>query len=76
MRTITIHVSEETYQAFQEHAADTDTSASELIRTAMEEYYRANFAKIGSIFDAEPADAGRVLRPLSADNDLLEEMLG
>ena len=76
MRIITIHVPEETYRAFQDRAAGTNTSASELIRAAMEEYYRRHIATGESIFDHEPLDAGQVLRPLSRDDDLLEEMRG
>lgn len=76
MKTITIHVPEETYRAFQEEAATKGRSASELIRAAMEAYYRDHISSGASVFDAEPADLGRVFRPLSADDDLLEEMLG
>jgi hypothetical protein len=76
MKTVTVNVTEETYRAFQRHASERGTTASELIRSAMEEYYRSNIARAGSILDGEPADAGRVLAPLSPDDDLLGEMLG
>ena len=75
MKTITIHVPEETYRAYQDHAAQTCRSASELIRNAMEEYYASHFAGSGSVFDDEPAAMGRTLADLSPDDDLLQEML-
>ncbi|MFP4485048.1 MAG: DUF6290 family protein [Spirochaetota bacterium] len=75
MKTITIHVPEEKYQAFKEYAAEHDKSAAELIREAMEEYYRTHLQSGRSIFDHEPADMGRTLKPLSPEDDLLEEML-
>jgi predicted transcriptional regulator len=75
MRTITIHVPNDTYRAFQAHAVETGTSASELIRRAMEAYHRQHIQRPTSVFDNEPADAGRLVRPLSADDDLLGEML-
>jgi hypothetical protein len=40
VQNVTIHVPEETYRAFQEEAATNGQSASELIRAAMEAYYR------------------------------------
>ncbi|MFO7782367.1 MAG: ribbon-helix-helix protein, CopG family [Spirochaetia bacterium] len=76
MKTIRIHVPEDTYRAFHEEAPTKGQSASELIRAAMEAYYRNHISSGASVFDAQPADLGRVLRPLSADDDLLEEMLG
>lgn len=75
MKTITIHVPEETYRMFQKEAAKANKSASELIRNAMDEYREQHFIRSGSIFDGKPADVGEVLKPLSPDDDLLEEML-
>ena len=75
MKTITIHVPEETYRAYQEHAVRTSQSASELIRNAMEEYYHSHLARSGSVFDGEPAFMGNTLADFSPDDDLLEEML-
>jgi hypothetical protein len=76
MKTITLHVDEATYSAFQEEAARTGRPTSELIRDAMSSYYRSEIARPSSIFAQEGADAGEVLRDLSADDDLLDEMLG
>lgn len=75
MKTITVHVSEETYRAFQEFAAQSNRSAAELIRQAMDEYHETHLARRGSIFDDPGVDAGRVLAPVSEDDDLLDEML-
>ena len=75
MKTITIHVPEETYRAFQEHATQTNESASKLIRDAMEEYYRNHIGGGGSIFDGDPASLGETVADLSPDDDLMEEML-
>jgi hypothetical protein len=75
MKTITVHVPEDTYEAFKKHAGTEKRSAAELIREAMEEYYRAHLQSGRSIFDHEPADMGRSLNPLSPEDDLLEEML-
>ena len=76
MKTITIHVPEATYRIYQEQAAQTNQSASELIRNAMEEYCDSHFAHSGSLFDQAPADLGKTLAPLSPEEDLLQEMLG
>lgn len=75
MKTITINVSEEAYRAFKEYAARHDRTASELIRNAMDEYRKTYLAKDRSIFDDPPASVGAVLKDLSPDDDILEEML-
>ena len=75
VKTITIHVPEDTYRAFQERAAQTRQSASSLIRDAMDEYYRNHMSAGGSIYDGEPVALGRTLADLSQDDDLLDEML-
>jgi len=75
MKTITIHVPEATYRAYQDHAAQVRKSASELIREAMEEYYATHLARRGSVFDGEPAAMGQTLRDLATGDDLLDEML-
>ncbi|RQD75973.1 DUF6290 family protein [Desulfonatronospira sp. MSAO_Bac3] len=75
MKTITINVSSETYHAFQEYAARNNRTASELIRNAMEEYRRSYLREDQSIFDAPPANAGSILKDLTPEDDLLQEML-
>lgn len=69
VKTITIHVPEETYAAFQDRT-------SELIREAMSEYARRHFPAGTSVFDHEPAEVGTVIRRLDRDDELLGEMLG
>lgn len=76
MKTITIHVEEDAYAAFQRRAKEREESASELIREAMAEYAERHFGTGSSVFDHAPASVGRMLRPLDPDDDLIEEMLG
>jgi hypothetical protein len=75
VKTITLYVPEDQYAAFQKYAKRTGSSASELIRSAMSEYYGTHIARDQSVFDSEPASVGRVLKPLIEDDDLLDEML-
>jgi hypothetical protein len=75
MKTITLYVSEDQYAAYQEHAKRTGASASELIRSAMDEYYGAHIAQSASVFDGEPATVGKVMHPLDSSDDLLDEMV-
>lgn len=75
MKTITVNVSEPVYLEFQEYARRHDRTTAELIREAMEAY-RARWAdKRGSLRELAPLDLGEVKRPLSAEDDLLGEML-
>lgn len=75
MKTITINVSEETYRVFQEYAYRNDRTASELIRNAMEDYRRKYLGQDQSIFDQPPISAGKMLKDLTAEDDLLQEMI-
>lgn len=75
MKTITVNVSEPVYRQFQEHARRSDRTAAELIREAMDLYRRERIERSGSLLDLPPLALGAVLRPLDADDDLLEEML-
>jgi hypothetical protein len=74
MKTITIHVPEEKYQAFKEYAAKHDKSAAQLIREAMDDYYRRHLEPGHSVLDIPPLHLGESLRELGPDDDLLEEM--
>lgn len=76
MKTITINVSEPTYLEFQDYAKRHDRTAAELIREAMEAYRQRWTERRGSVRELDPLDVGKVLRPLSPQDDLLEEMLG
>lgn len=75
MKTITINVSEPVYLDFQEYAQRQDRTTSELIREAMAAYCEERIRKGASLRQIQPVSLGTVLRPLSADDDLLEEML-
>ena len=75
MKMITINVDDHMYERIKTHAERSGTSASELIRTAMAEYADTNIPHHTSIFDSEPISVGRILSDLSAEDDLLDEML-
>ena len=75
MKTISVNVSEPVYQEFMEHAKRTDRTAAELIREAMERYRRERIRPRTSVLGLKPLDLGRVLRPLTGEDDLLGEML-
>ncbi len=74
MKTITINVSEPTYRLYQRAAKIRDRKAAELIREAMERF--APLLTDGqSILLHPPVSVEKVLKPLSPQDDLLEEML-
>ena len=75
MKTITVNVSEPVYRDFQAQAKAQDRTAAELIRQAMEEYRRNHMKPRTSLREVKPLSVGRVLRPLTQDDDLLGEML-
>ncbi len=75
MKTITLNVSEPVYHDFQVYAKEHDRTASELIRQAMDEFRRNHLKSSGSLRNLQPISVGKVLRPLSKDDDLLGEML-
>lgn len=75
MKTITINVSEPVYAEFQRAARAMGRPASELIREAMEEFHRNRLSPRGDLGTFKPVSVGKVLRPLAADDDLLDEML-
>ena len=74
-RTITLDVPEGLYRDFEAHAQRENRTAAELMCQALEAYDRQRFQRIGSLRDLTPLDLGEVLRPLTRDDDLLEEML-
>jgi Arc/MetJ-type ribon-helix-helix transcriptional regulator len=75
MKTITVNVSEPVYREFQEYARRQDRTTAELIREAMEAYRQRWAARRGSLRDLRPLDLGAVRRPVTSEDDLLEEML-
>lgn len=76
MKTITINVSEPVYAEFQAASKSSGRPTSELIREAMELYRQERLRPVGDLSGFRPRSAGRVLRPLVATDDLLDEMLG
>ena len=75
MKTITVNVSEPIYRNFQIYGKEHDSTAAELIRQSMDEYWRNHMKSSGSLFNLHPVSAGKVLKPLSRHDDLLGEML-
>jgi|GEM_PF-685784 len=75
MKMITINVDDHVYERIKTHAERSGTSASELIRTAMAEYASTHIPHHTSIFDSEPISVERILSDLSAEDDLLDEMI-
>jgi predicted CopG family antitoxin len=75
MKTITINVSEPVYAEFQAASKSAGRPTSELIREAMELYRRERLRPLGNLTGFQSRSAGRVLRPLTTDDDLLDEML-
>jgi len=75
MKTITINLPEPVYNEFKAYAKRTDRKTSELIREAMERYRDMQFLSTTSICDLPPLNVGKVLAPLTREDDLLEDML-
>jgi len=76
MKTITINVSEPVYAEFKAASKTAGRPTSELIREAMELYRRERLRRPGDLGGFRPRSAGRVLRPLTREDDLLDDMLG
>lgn len=75
MRTITINVSDPVYAEFRRAARAMGRPTAELIREAMEEYRRTRLTPRRDLRHFEPVSVGRVMHPLAASDDLLDEML-
>jgi Arc/MetJ-type ribon-helix-helix transcriptional regulator len=75
MKTITINVSEPVYEDFRRASKRLDRSTSELIREAMELYRTERLRPRHDLRDLRPRSLGKVLKPLSPEDDLLSEML-
>lgn len=75
MKTITINVSEPVYEDFRRASKRLDRTTSEMIREAMEQYRSERLRTAGDLREFRPRSAGRVLKPLNQDDDLLSEML-
>lgn len=75
MKTITINVSEPVYAEFRQASKAMGRPTSELIREAMEYYWKKQLRPRRSLSDFRPRSAGKVIKPLNSQDDLLEEML-
>lgn len=75
MKTITINVSEPVYEDFRQYARMTARKTSELIREAMEEYRQRQMQRQTTLRDRRPASVGGPIRAITAEDDLLGEML-
>jgi len=76
MKTITVNVSEPVYEEFRRASRSQGRPTAELIREAMETYRREHLQPRADLRGFRPRSAGRVLKPLSRDDDLLSEMIG
>ncbi len=74
-RTVTLAVPKDLYRDFEDDARRSNRSAAEVMCEALVAYDRQCRRRQGSVRDLQPLDLGEVLRPLTRDDDLLEEML-
>lgn len=75
MKTITINVSEPVYEDFRRESQNQGRPTSELIREAMEHYRRERLRPRTDLTTFRPRSAGKVLLPLTRQDDLLAEAL-
>lgn len=75
MKTITINVSEPVYEDFQRASKNLGRPTAELIREAMESYREQRLRPRRDLRNFRPRSLGRILKPLTRDDDLLNEML-
>lgn len=75
MKTITINVSEPVYDEFQRASKSRGRPTAELIREAMEAYRHEHLRPRRDLKSFRPRSVGRVIEPLSKDDDLLTEMM-
>lgn len=75
MKTVTLNVDEKIYERLKTYANRTGRATSELIREAMAQYSETHIPNQESIFDGTPHHVGAVLQELSAEDDILDEML-
>lgn len=75
MKTITVNVSEPVYEDFRRASKRLDRPTSELIREAMEIYRDQRLFPRHDLRGFRPRSLGKVLEPLTREDDLLSEML-
>jgi predicted transcriptional regulator len=76
MKAITINVSDPIYSDFVRYSKKVHRPASEIIRSAMEEFHAKRIARSTSLRQRRrPASVGGPVMPLTAQDDLLGEMM-
>jgi negative regulator of replication initiation len=78
MTTLTIEVDEPLYRRLEERAQAQHRTAGEVARDILlgrESVPVSSSETKRSVFDLQPFSVGRVLKPLTSEDDLLEEML-
>lgn len=76
MKAITINVSDPIYSDFVRYSKKIHRPASEIIRSAMEEFHARQIARSTSLRQRRrPASVGGPVLPLSAQDDLMGEMM-
>jgi hypothetical protein len=75
MKPVTINLSEPVYRAFQEYARRHDRTTSELVREAMAVYLETRMRPERSLSDLPPLELGKVRKPLTSTENLLDEMM-
>jgi hypothetical protein len=78
VKTISVNVPDKVYQDLQEYAQQKGRSAEDLVRAAVEMLRfssKEQPAAGTSALSLKPLDLGKMLPPLTSDDDLLGEML-
>ncbi len=75
MKTITINVSEPVYAEFRAASRTLGQPTSQLIREAMELYRNERLRPRQDLSNFTPRSVGRVIEPLTTNDDLLDEMM-
>lgn len=75
MSTISVSLPDPVLKSFEAFAQRQNRETSEVIREVLEAHAPTSSQVTASIRDFVPLRLGYVLKPLAADDDLLEEML-
>ncbi|MDK3157175.1 ribbon-helix-helix protein, CopG family [Kamptonema cortianum] len=74
MKVVTLNVNEDDYRLIQQIAQREKRSTSDVVREAMHLYLAGRRPKKTSLRDWKPSSCGKVLKPLSRDDDIFGEM--
>jgi hypothetical protein len=75
MKTITLEISDPVYEDFQSYARRVDRAATELMQDAVNHYRQSFLQRSTTLRDRRPASVGGPIQPVTAADNLLEEML-